>query len=73
MTFGPKKITLKLIYGYFPLGAAEKALLPLPQIGLIYIGVLVVQSTWIVMKIVCVLLTTLLELFLQPLGLNNAA
>ena len=25
MTFGPQKITLKLIYGCFPLGGAEKA------------------------------------------------
>ena len=24
LTFGPKKITLKLIYGRFPLGGAEK-------------------------------------------------
>ena len=32
MTFGPQKITLKLIYGFFPLGGAEKA--PPPQIGL---------------------------------------
>ena len=25
LTFGPQKITLKLIYGHFPLGGAEKA------------------------------------------------
>ena len=34
MTFGPQKITLKLIYGRFPLKGAEKA--PLCQIGLNY-------------------------------------
>ena len=39
LTFGPQKITLKLIYGRFPLGGAEKA--PPCQIGLYLYNIII--------------------------------